>query len=383
APATRRASCFTRGPGNGKPRSDSSVTVKRPTPGRSIASGPAMRSGSRGFSIPASGPSASGGMTRVSRRQYTASVPSSSSTRSESKLLRTDQSIPLPIIAAISLGESTTESGPSLRLRRSTFVWLDESALGVGAPTAVSATGGSLVEWGPSQREAPCRSGSRNHHATSATTSAAAKRASRNSPLRQPFTVSHVVHRTSRLERALHQVERAHHARLRELELRERRLEPGEVAGSGFPFRAPQRHVGTKRARLRGKPEWRELLLHPMLQDLEPRLRRDPGPHHARPAEIGEYAEPSQRERQGARPRRRPLERRRDLRLPVVRHLTEKLERQVDAVSAHPIHGEPQLPQRARCGPQRLAHGGRKIQRDEQPHAPAVCARPASRLPRR
>src|SRR5439155_1630422 len=97
APATRCASCFTRGPGNGKPRSDSSATVNRPTPGRSIASGPAMRSGSIGRNIPASGPSASGGMTRVSRRQYTARVPSSSSTRSESKLLRTDQSIPLPI----------------------------------------------------------------------------------------------------------------------------------------------------------------------------------------------------------------------------------------------------------------------------------------------
>src|ERR1043166_6732496 len=122
APATRCASCLTRGPGNGKPRSDSSATVKRPTPGRSIASGPAMRSGSIGRSIPASGPSASGGMTRVSRRQYTARVPSSSSTRSESKLLRTDQSIPLPIIAAISLGESTTESGPSSCLRRSTLV---------------------------------------------------------------------------------------------------------------------------------------------------------------------------------------------------------------------------------------------------------------------
>src|SRR5207249_11566449 len=302
----------------------------------------------------------SGGMTRVSRRQYTARVPSSSSTRSESKLLRTDQSIPLPIIAAISLGESTTESGPSSCLRRSTLVWLDESALGVGAPTAVSATGGSLVEWGPSQREAPRRSGSRNHHATSAATRAVAKRASRNSPLRQPFTVSHVVHRPARSERALHQVEPAHHGRLRELEPRQRGLEPREVAGSGLPPRAPQRHVRAKRPPLRGKPQRRELLLHAMLQNLESRLRRDPHPHHARPAKIGEHAEPCQRERQRTRARRRTPERRRDLRLPVVPDLAKKFERQVDAVPAHPIHGETQLAQRCRSGPQRFAHGGRK-----------------------
>src|SRR2546430_4009992 len=105
-------------------------------------------------------------MTRVSSRQYTASVPSSSSTRSESKLLRTDQSIPLPIIAAISLGESTTESGPSLSLRRPTLGCLEDSAFGVGAPTAVSATGGGLGEWGPSQREAFRSSGPPHPHAT-------------------------------------------------------------------------------------------------------------------------------------------------------------------------------------------------------------------------
>src|SRR4029077_13524805 len=69
APATRWASCFTSGPGNGKPRSDSSWTVKCATPGRSIRRGPAIRSGSMGLSIPARGPIASGGMTRVSNRQ--------------------------------------------------------------------------------------------------------------------------------------------------------------------------------------------------------------------------------------------------------------------------------------------------------------------------
>src|SRR5438876_9150219 len=113
--------------------------------------------------------------------------------------------MPLPTMAAISLGDSTTESGPAGVLRRSTLLWLEDSALGVGAPTAVSATGGSLVECGPSQRAAVRRMGSRNHHATSAVTRATARKTSRRSPLRQPFTVSHVVHRAAWLERALHQ----------------------------------------------------------------------------------------------------------------------------------------------------------------------------------
>src|SRR2546427_11732854 len=69
APAMRRASCFTSRSGKGQPRSASSSTLKRAIPGRSIVSGPAMRSGSIGLSIPASGPSASGGIRRVSSRQ--------------------------------------------------------------------------------------------------------------------------------------------------------------------------------------------------------------------------------------------------------------------------------------------------------------------------
>src|SRR2546427_5438923 len=107
--------------------------------------------------------------------------------------------MPLPIIAAISLGDKTTESGPADALSRSTLVWLEESALGVGAPTAVSATGGSAVRRGPSQREAACRIGSRNHQTASAPTRATPRKARRRRPLRQPFTVSHLIHRTSRL----------------------------------------------------------------------------------------------------------------------------------------------------------------------------------------
>src|SRR5439155_13237841 len=121
APATRWASCFTSGGGNGKPRRLSSCTVNRASPGRSIRSGPAIRSGSRGLKNPAMGPSASGGITRVSSRQWTDRDPSDSSTRNEAKRLRTDQSIELPMSDATSLAESTTESGPVDCVRRSTL----------------------------------------------------------------------------------------------------------------------------------------------------------------------------------------------------------------------------------------------------------------------
>src|SRR5436190_15228840 len=158
---------------------------------------------------------------------------------------------------ATSLAESTTESGPVGCLRRSTLVCVLDRALGVGAPT-VSATGGSLVECTPNTCAAWRMIGSRNHHAASAATRATARIASRNSPLRQPFTVSHVIHRTSGLERALHQIERAHERRLGELESAERLLEPGEGGGPGVARRAPERDVGAERPRFRGKPERRD-----------------------------------------------------------------------------------------------------------------------------
>src|SRR2546425_6028763 len=69
--------------------------------------------------------------------------------------------MPLPIMAATSLAESTTESGALGRFSRSIFVWLLDKAFGVGAPTAVSATGGSPGGRGAHQRAPPCRIGSR------------------------------------------------------------------------------------------------------------------------------------------------------------------------------------------------------------------------------
>src|SRR6266704_2809093 len=121
--------------------------------------------------------------------------------------------MPLPIIEATSLAERTTESGPLEVLSFSIFVCVLDSAFGVGAPTAVSVTGGNLVEWGPKKGAAVRKIGSRNHQAASAATSATPRKASRSNPLRQPFTVPDVVHRPAGLERALHQIERVDHHR--------------------------------------------------------------------------------------------------------------------------------------------------------------------------
>src|SRR5438132_5582230 len=212
--------------------------------------------------------------------------------------------MPLPIIAATSLAESRTESGALGCFSRSIFAWLLESAFGVGAPTAVSATGGSRVERGPNQRAAVCRIGSRNHQAASAPTRTTARQPSRTTPLRQPFTVFHVIHRTGGFERALHQIDRLDHDRRIEPQGAERRREAGEVARAGLPTRPTERHMRTKWARLGGEAERGEFLLDAMLQDFQPRVRGDARPDHARPLEIGKHAELTQCERERASPRR-------------------------------------------------------------------------------
>src|SRR2546425_9187454 len=94
---------------------------------------------------------------------------------------------------ATSLAESTTESGPVGCLRRSTLVCVLDRALGVGAPT-VSATGGSLGEGPPNTCAGRRMIGSPNHHAATAATRATARSPSRNSPFREPVTVSHLIH---------------------------------------------------------------------------------------------------------------------------------------------------------------------------------------------
>src|SRR2546426_12063555 len=122
-------------------------------------------------------------------------------------------------------------------------VWLLASDLGVGAPTAVSVTGGSAVRRGPSQREAVRRSGSRNHQATSPAPRTSARQPSRRTPLRQPFTVPHLIHRAPRLEHTLHQVHGPDDHGLRELEAPQRCLEAGEVARPPVTTRPAQREM--------------------------------------------------------------------------------------------------------------------------------------------
>src|SRR2546426_373290 len=210
--------------------------------------------------------------------------------------------MPLPIIAATSWAERTPDSGALGCFSRSFFVCLLESAFGVGAPTAVSLTGGSRVERGPNQRAAVCRIGSRNHQAASAPTRTTARQPSRTTPLRQPFTVFHLIHRAGGFERALHQLNRLDYDRRVEPQVAERRLEAGEVARAGLPTRPAERHMRTKRARLGGEAERGEFLLDAMLQDFEARVRGDARPDHAGPLEIGKHAEVREGERQGARP---------------------------------------------------------------------------------
>src|SRR2546422_3120782 len=135
--------------------------------------------------MPANGPSVPGGSARVSRRACRISLPSWSSTRSESYILRTFQSIPAPIREAISFGVSTTESGPALVRRLPTLAWPEAVAFGVGAPTAVSATGGRAVER-PNQLAKVCMIGSRNHHAHASTPITRIAQPSFKAPLRQP-----------------------------------------------------------------------------------------------------------------------------------------------------------------------------------------------------
>src|SRR3989442_11173188 len=95
--------------------------------------------------------------------------------------------MPLPTMAAISLGDSTTESGPAGVLRRSNLLWLEDSALGVGAPTAVSATGGGFVGGGPQPRPALFPGGAPDPPPTSPPPPTAAGQPRPRSPLKPPL----------------------------------------------------------------------------------------------------------------------------------------------------------------------------------------------------
>src|SRR4029077_2362928 len=173
--------------------------------------------------------------------------------------------------------------------------------------------------------------GPRNPQATRAIEKTTASSASRKSPLRQPFTVSHVVHRTSRLERALHQVDGLHERRLRERERRQRTLKTAKRRRPRIAGGASQSDMGAERPGLRREAERGERPLHTVLQELERRLRRDADPDHARPPEVRKCTEAAERERQRVRAGDGPAQGVSELGFSFIFHLTEKLERNVDA----------------------------------------------------
>src|SRR5216110_3335958 len=327
--------------------------------------------------MPANGPSVPGGSARVSRRACRISLPSWSSTRSESYMFRTFQSIPAPIREAISFGVRTTESGPALARRFPTFASPEAVAFGVGAPTAVSATGGSAVE-PPNQCVKVCMIGSRNHHASASAPITTTAQPSLRTPLRQPSMVFDLIHRPTRFEGALHQVDLSNSDRGIEVGAVENLREPLEIARPRIASRAPQRHVRPKRPRLRGKPKRRERLLHAMLQQLESRIGRHARPQHVRPVIVREHSESGDLQRQGtglAARTRGALQGLAQLRLARFLHVAQKLETHVNVLGTHPLYRQllAALAQGREGVPELLAHACRKIQGDER----------SNRLPRR
>src|SRR5689334_3423496 len=304
--------------------------VYRAVPGFPIETVPAIRSGSCSPNMPANGPSVPGGSARVSSRAWSTSVSSCSSTRSESYIFRTFQSMPPPISDAISFGVSTTESGPVAVRRFPTLAFPDATALGVGAPTAVSATGGRAVER-PNQRAPVCMIGSRNHHTSASAPITTIAHPSFKRPLRQPSMRSDLIHRApaSGLERALHEVDLRHGDRCIEVRACQYLFESLEIARARIAHGAPQGHVRPKRPRFRGKAKRRERLLHTMLQQLEAWIGRHTRPQHARAMVVRKDAEAADLQCQGPRLSARTggaQQRRDELRLPCLLDVAQKLE---------------------------------------------------------
>src|SRR2546423_10959610 len=257
---------------------------------------PAIRNGSCAPNIPANGTSVPGGRARVSRRACRMSFRAWTATRNESSVLRTFQSIPAPINDATSLGVSTTESGPALVRRFPTLAWPDAVAFGVGAPTAVSATGGNAVER-PNQLARVCMIGSRNHHAHSSTPIRRTAQPSLKTPLRQPFMVLDLINRATGLERALHQVHLTDGDCFVEVRSRENLFESFEIAWPRIAGGTPQRDVRPKRRRFGRKAERCERLLDTVLQQLESGIGRHAGPQHVRPVIVRKHTESGDLER--------------------------------------------------------------------------------------
>src|SRR5437016_6220784 len=337
---------------------------------------PPIRSGSCSPNIPANGPSVPGGRARVSRRACRISFPSWSSTRNESYILRTFQSIPATISEAISCGVRATESRPALVRRFPTLAFPDAMADGVGAPTPVSATDGNAVGR-PNQRANVCMIGSRNHHANASAPITTMAQPSLKTPLRQPFMVFDLIHRAFWLERALHEVHLGNRDGCIEVRHREDLLESCEIARPRIACGASQRDVRPKCPCFGRKAERSERLLDAVLQQFEPGLGCDSRPQHVRAVIVREHPESGDLQRQGtglARPRG-ALQRLAELRLPRVLHIAQKLETQVNVVGTHPLHRQflGSLAQRRERIPQLVAQLIWKVQGDER----------SNRLPRR
>src|SRR5258706_4960639 len=300
------------------PRRLIAVMAYSAVPGFPIETVPAIRSGSCAPNMPANGPSVPGGSAGVSSRAWSTSVSSCSSTRSEAYILRRFQSIPPPISDAISFGVRTTESGPAEVRRLLTLAFPEATAVGVGAPTAVSATGGRAVER-PNQCAPVCMIGSRNHHTSASAPITRIAHPSLMTPLRQPAMASDRIHRAIGLERTLHQVDLRHGDRRIEIGACEHLFESLEIARSRIARGAPQGHVRPKRPRFRGKAQRRERLLDTTLQQLEARIRCHARPHHPGAVVVGKDAEAADLQRHWARLMVRTgctLQRRHELRLP-------------------------------------------------------------------
>src|SRR5262245_49590674 len=329
--------------------------------------------------MPANGPSVPGGSARVSSRACRTSVSCCSSTRSESYIFRTFQSIPPPIREAISFGVRTMESGPVWVRRLVTLALLLATAVGVGAPTAVSATGGNAVDR-PNQRAKVLMMGARNHHSTTSAPITTIAQPSRTTPLRQPSMMFHLVDRALGGQGALHEVHALDGDGLVEIGARENLFESLEVARPRVSRGATHGDVRPKRPRLGRKAERRERLLHAVLEQLESGLGHHARPQDVRPVIVGKDAESGDLHRQ--RPRRATcafprclLEGSKELGLTRVVDVAQKLETEVNVFGAHPFHRQPlaTLAQGRERVPQLLAHALRKVQGDKR----------SNRLPRR
>jgi len=199
--------------------------------------------------------------------------------------------------------------------------------------------------------------------------------ASRAKPLRQPFTVSHVVHRTSGLERSLHQVDRRDYRRGVEAQIGQGRFPGGRsVAGSLRP--GPPSVMCGRGPSLRGKPSDANSCSLRCCSSSSAGSGATP-PTTPAGRVWGNTPNPPSARVTGRAPVHARPQRRDQLAFALRLHVAQELERQVHLRgvtqrSATPCSEQPH------AGGERRSHRLGEIERNEQPHA-----RSASRPPRR